>query len=368
MASELAVIEGGGAPARGTVNLIEVAKQAEAAKSLGATQIKSGLLPQSITKPEQAMAILLTARELGLQPMFALKNITVIQGTPAPSEQALGVLVRRAGHKMRVVESTNESCTVEGVRADDPRHPQRVTFTVEDARRAGLLGKSSWKNYTRAMLRARAKTELGRSMFEDALAGLAYSVEELGAEVNEDGELLSMPESRNPEPDGREAHTQQEEDGGPVEDAEVVEEGPASERQSGYLKGLMRDLKVNREKIEERHGPVEEWPASKVSSWIESLQERKRVKEEAPAVEETSADDEEAVPDFGDMKGAAQDVPKAVRPARKSQKDLVRQLAKDLAGVEDGSERLEERRGISIDELSFDEANELIDELSPEDG
>ncbi|CAA9490152.1 MAG: hypothetical protein AVDCRST_MAG25-3315 [uncultured Rubrobacteraceae bacterium] len=71
------------------------------------------------------------------------------------------------------------------------------------------------------------------------------------------------------------------------------------------------------------------------------------------------------MPDFGDMKGAAKDAP---RPARKSQKDLIRELAKELAGVEDGAERLEERRGMKIDELTSDEADALIDELSPEGG
>lgn len=171
-------------------DLLAIASEADRIKELGQTLIASGLLPDAVKKPETAMAIMIKGREIGMPPMFSLAEITVIQGKPAPSEQLIGTLVRRAGHKLRVVESTAEQCTVEGVRADDPSHKQRVTWTLEDAKKAGLLGKNSWKTYPRAMLRARAKSELARGMFEDALAGLAYTAEELGAEVDEEGQVV----------------------------------------------------------------------------------------------------------------------------------------------------------------------------------
>ena len=69
-------------------------------------------------------------------------------------------LVMRAGHKIRAVELTDEVCTLEGERGDDPGHPQRYTFSMDDARKAGLAGNHSWKKYPKAMLSARATSAL----------------------------------------------------------------------------------------------------------------------------------------------------------------------------------------------------------------
>jgi hypothetical protein len=76
------------------------------------------------------------------------------------------------------------------VRADDPQHPFQVTWTMQDAKAAGLDGKSNWKKYPRAMLKARAISEVAREGAEDVLMGLAYTADEMGAVVNEDGTVI----------------------------------------------------------------------------------------------------------------------------------------------------------------------------------
>lgn len=282
--SELTMIEGDPRPARESVDLLAVARQAEAAKELGKTLIESGFLPDAIKKPEQAMAIMLTGQELNLPTMFSLKNITVIQGTPAPSEQLIGVLIRRAGHKLRLIESTNDACTVEGVRADDPEHPQRITFSLEDAKRANLLGKNSWKNYPRAMLRARAKTELGRAMFEDALAGFVYSAEELGAEVDEEGRPVegNSPVGVHREPPEQSAETDPEPEP-EVEDAEVVEASPDSGADDGEpipdtlyveLVKLLDELYYEKSDVMDGH----EWFEKEWGKWLSDLTRREAEK------------------------------------------------------------------------------------------
>lgn len=43
------------------------------------------------------------------------------------------------------------------------------------------------------MLWARCITIIGRTVFPDCLSGISYTPEELGAEVNEDGEIISIP-------------------------------------------------------------------------------------------------------------------------------------------------------------------------------
>ena len=130
-------------------------------------------------KPEAVMACMLAGRELGIGPMQALQKIHIIQGRPTLSAELMASLVRRAGHRLRTIESTASTATVEGARHDDPDAPEKITFTIEDAKRAGLVGKDVWKAYPTAMLWARAVSALCRRLFPDVLAGMSYTREEV---------------------------------------------------------------------------------------------------------------------------------------------------------------------------------------------
>ncbi|WP_157253117.1 hypothetical protein [Nonomuraea typhae] len=129
------------------------------------------LMPDAIRgKPSDVLALLLYGQDLGLSPMQAIQGIYVVKGKPQLSGTTWIALARKAGHKVRILESTDERCTVEITRADDPGHPHRETFTLQDAARAGLChikdGKAflrdkngnplPWEAYTRTMLRNRA--------------------------------------------------------------------------------------------------------------------------------------------------------------------------------------------------------------------
>lgn len=153
--------------------------------------VASQLLPQHIYEGAKsddevlakALTIAWKGRELGIPPLYALSSITVIKGKPALSAELMLSLVLRkyptANPQFLVKEG---SCSVTMTRPGGA--PQTFTFTLDDAKKAGLLRPGSpWEKYPRAMLRARVTSEACRSLFPEALMGAIYTHEELGAAV-----------------------------------------------------------------------------------------------------------------------------------------------------------------------------------------
>ena len=127
-------------------------------------------------KPGNVLVAIQWGREVGLGPLQALQNIAVINGRPSIWGDAALALVR--GHPD--CASVQEGAEGEG----DARHgwcevtrrgeqPQRRTFAVSDAKRAGLWGKSGpWTQYPDRMLQLRARGFAIRDVFPDALRGV----------------------------------------------------------------------------------------------------------------------------------------------------------------------------------------------------
>jgi hypothetical protein len=112
----------------------------------------SMMLPSALRgKPADVLAMLLYGQELGLGPMQSIQTIYVVEGRPSLSAQLWRALVRRAGHKFRVLERVrNTSCTIEIERCDDPGHPHVETFTLDDAIQLGKVSLKDGKPYSRS--------------------------------------------------------------------------------------------------------------------------------------------------------------------------------------------------------------------------
>ena len=121
-------------------------------------------------RPEALLACVLYGRELGLGPMESLANIDVIDGRPSPSAALMNRLIRDAGHTIEVIESTDRVWRLKGVRKDTGESLE-LTFTIEDAARAGLTAKHAWKTYPSDMLWARTIVRLHRRLFPDVGGG-----------------------------------------------------------------------------------------------------------------------------------------------------------------------------------------------------
>lgn len=143
-----------------------------------ATKISNtDFVPDSMrAKPAAVACAILYGRELGMEPMTALRSINVIKGKPSLSSEAMRALILAAGHELVFVETTLTRCVIDARRRGQENY-SRVTYTMDDAKRAGLAGQGTYAKMPRQMLVARATAEMARLLFADVIGGLLADVE-----------------------------------------------------------------------------------------------------------------------------------------------------------------------------------------------
>ena len=148
--------------------------------------VKSGMLPVSINTPEKAIAIAITAKELGIGMMEGFRSINVIQGKPCISPQLMLALANRMG-QIQDIEFTGDDhdCIVTITRKG--RKPHTEKFGVKEATALGLIGRDNYKKQAGIMFRWRALAANLRVTFPDVVLGL-YTPEEMGADVKTNAE------------------------------------------------------------------------------------------------------------------------------------------------------------------------------------
>lgn len=170
-------------PARGDViaQAVDIPSKWMAALRLASRIHGTPFVPKEMRgKPEVVLACILYGDELGIGPMQSLNSIQVIEGRVGASPELMRALVARDGHKLDVVHWDTQRCTLHGERCDTGATAD-VTWTIEDARTAKLLTSPAWQKYPRAMLIARATSELCRAIFSDCVKGLSYTPDEAAA-------------------------------------------------------------------------------------------------------------------------------------------------------------------------------------------
>jgi hypothetical protein len=159
------------APSRAWVELLPVA--VELAKAVADTEF----VPKQLRhNPAAIAACILYGDEVGLGPMQSLAKIAMVDGKPTLFAEAQRGLVLSRGHEMWIEENSNTRVTWAGRRSSSDLII-RATWTLDDAKQAGLAGKHNWKSYPRQMLSARASADLVRLLFADVTGGLAAAEE-----------------------------------------------------------------------------------------------------------------------------------------------------------------------------------------------
>lgn len=143
----------------------------------------SSMVPKQYQgKPADILVAVQWGYEIGLAPMQALQNISVINGKPSVYGDAAMALVQASP----LCEGIDEHIDGEGtpnpvavcVARRKGRMPVVAKFSVEDAKRAGLWGKQGpWQAYPKRMLQMRARGFALRDAFPDVLKGLITAEE-----------------------------------------------------------------------------------------------------------------------------------------------------------------------------------------------
>jgi len=162
----------------------------EAADRFAQVFAKSGVF-KDIKQVAQATVKILFGKEVGITAGAAMMGIHLIEGKGPELSPALQAgCVRRSGlGKIDVVESTDEKCILQAYRLEDGQWVAKepVEFNKQDAIKAELWGRSTWKKYPSDMLYARALSRVNRRYFQDVFIGLGgavYSPGELSGEVD----------------------------------------------------------------------------------------------------------------------------------------------------------------------------------------
>jgi hypothetical protein len=125
---------------------------------------------------DEAFALMLVAQAEGMHPAIAARDYHVIQGRPTLKADAMLARFQNAGGKVQWDVYTDAEVT--GTFSHPSGGSLKLTWTFAQAKSIGLTGKDNWKNYPRAMLRARCISEGIRTVYPGCVVG-TYTAEEL---------------------------------------------------------------------------------------------------------------------------------------------------------------------------------------------
>ncbi|WP_313250817.1 recombinase RecT [Stenotrophomonas sp.] len=138
----------------------------------------SDLVPKDFKgKPANCLIAIQWGAELGLKPLQALQNLAIINGRPALWGDAVIALVRSSPLCESITESDDGKTATCKVKRRGEEEEVR-TFSMDDARAAGLAGKQGpWTQYPKRMRQMRARAFALRDVFPDVLRGMPIAEE-----------------------------------------------------------------------------------------------------------------------------------------------------------------------------------------------
>ena len=179
---------------------------------------------QDSKQASQAIVKVLAGHELGFGPFASMTGIHIIQGKPAFGANLIAGAIKAQGkYDYRIAALDDTRCDVEFYQIIDGKRVSlgMSSFSIDDAKKAGLTTKDNWSKFPRNMLFSRAISNGARWYTPDVFSGApVYTPEELGADVDQDGNVVDAPFIEvEPEPQPKKAEPELDLTPVPVEDA-----------------------------------------------------------------------------------------------------------------------------------------------------
>lgn len=265
-------------------------KDLETLRAMAAVAVRSGKYNSADYNEATVLNIFMTARALGVDPMLALNGgFNIIKGKINMAAHFMSALARRAGHSMKVIEMTDQKCTIIAKRKDN-EDSLKYEMTMEEARLAGLTGKDNWNRMPKQMLYCACVRNIFRILFSDIAipydademnvddqnhhldcVGLAETTTEL-QDITEDNKIDCRPKECSS--DGSLETTSVEK-----LESRLAQEGVSTEKLSHWLELRAKIQNKNTEFLAERCLIEDIFPKFKASflKWLESLSETQEV-------------------------------------------------------------------------------------------
>ena len=189
----------------------------------------AAVLPDHYRKsPGAVMLAKMWADARGLDLLTTIQNVAFVKGRPVVDATMQRALAHQAGYRVvPELAADRKSCTAVVTAPDGATY--RHTYTLEDAKVAGLLGKDNWRMNPGAMLVAAASRHAVRMFAPEVLLGV-FDRDEIDDEGRVHVDLIAATPidgpSPSPVPEAAPEPAPEPEPDGAIEDAEIVIEGP----------------------------------------------------------------------------------------------------------------------------------------------
>lgn len=144
----------------------------------------------------QCFVKVLAGKELGIPAFASMTGIHIIKGKPVISANLMATLIKGSGkYRYKKLLHDADKCEIEFFELIQGKWESLgvTSFTMLDAQTAGLGSNSNWQKFPKNMLFARCISNGFREFCPDlALGAPVYSFDELGAEVNENGDAINV--------------------------------------------------------------------------------------------------------------------------------------------------------------------------------
>lgn len=166
---------------------------------IGDLFMKSGVF-SDVKSAAQAATKIIAGREMGLGPFASMNSLYMVKGKIAMSGNLIASKIKASGkYDYKVIEKTNDKCVIEFFQLQPHSMEMasigKETFTMDDARAAGLAGGENWRKWPKNMLFNRCVSNGYRTYCPDIFSmGPVYTPEELepAVRLDEEGTVIDV--------------------------------------------------------------------------------------------------------------------------------------------------------------------------------